>query len=74
MSFKTIVNKTLAQALHHGAFWKGLSLPLKHAPKHCALTDRIQAHNYQPPSSQKNRNALIDLLHSFRQTNERDTP
>lgn len=72
MSFKTIVNKTLA--LHHEAFWKSLSLSLKRAPKHCALTDRIQAHNYQPPSSQKNRNALIDLLHSFRQANERGAP
>jgi hypothetical protein len=59
MSFKAIVNKTLA--LHHWTFWKRLTLTLKRAPKHCALTDRIQAHNYQPPSLPKNRNALIAI-------------
>ena len=72
MTFKAIVNKTLA--LHHGAFWKRLTLTLKRAPKHCALTDRIQAHNYPPPSLPKNRNALINLIHSFRQTNGKDAP
>jgi hypothetical protein len=72
MTFKASLNKTLA--LLYGAFRKRLPLSFKRAPKHCALTDRIQAHKYQPPSLQKNRNVLIDLIHSFRQTNGKDAP